>query len=111
VIASFLGGQAIARNGLNAWVVSALAAFALVVLLSVFVLLPRQLFFWIDTERVYRTLLPRGEDDRAIDQILARLHRDLRSLNEPQIARAERTIRLAGLVLIVETTLLGLGLA
>src|SRR3954452_8633675 len=101
VIASFLGGQAIARNGLTAWVVLALSAFALVVLLSVYVLLPRQLFFWIDTEQVYNTLLPRCDDERAINQILARLHHDLRLLNEPEIARTGRTAWCAGVALLV----------
>jgi hypothetical protein len=40
LIASFLGAEAIGRNGLNAWIVLALVAFGLSVVLSIYVLLP-----------------------------------------------------------------------
>jgi hypothetical protein len=111
VIASFLGGQAIARNGLDAWVVLALGAFALVVLLCVYTLLPRRLIFWVDTEAAYSLLLPKASDERLIDQALARLHHDLRSLNEPMIARLGLVTQFGALGLIVEIALLGGALA
>jgi hypothetical protein len=54
VIASFLGGQAIARNGLNAWVVMALSAFALVVLLSIYTLSPTPLLRLLNEPKIAR---------------------------------------------------------
>src|SRR4051812_20781482 len=74
LIASFLGGQAIARNGLTFWVVDALGAFGVVVLLSVYALVPKRLIFAVDPELAYRMLLPHSEDDRFTDRVLARVH-------------------------------------
>jgi hypothetical protein len=111
VIASFLGGQAISRNGMNAWVVLALGAFATVVLLTVHALVPKRLIFSVETEETYRSLLPRAHDDRLVDRALARLYHDLRSVNEPTIARLRRSARFGGVALIAETAFLGAGLA
>ncbi len=41
LIASFLGGQALARGGLSLWIILALAAFAMSVILCIYVLLPK----------------------------------------------------------------------
>jgi hypothetical protein len=111
VIASFLGGQAISRNGLTVWVVLALSAFGLVVLVSIDALIPRKLHFWIDTETAYDALLSYSNDDRGIDRALARLHQDLRRLNEPTVSRLTRRARLAGFALTIEVVFLGVGLA
>jgi hypothetical protein len=111
VIASFLGGQAISRNGLTIWVVLALGAFGAVVFLSVDALIPRRLQFWIDTEAAYDVLLSYSNDDRGIERALARLHQDLRRLNEPTVSRLARRARLTGLILAIEVAFLGVGLA
>jgi hypothetical protein len=111
LIASFLGGQAIARNGLTFWVADALAAFGTVVLLSVYVLVPKRLIFGIDIEAAYRILLPTSEDDRVTDRVLARVHHDLARLNEPTVARIGLAAKLAGGALLTEIGLLGAALA
>jgi hypothetical protein len=57
LIASFLGAQAIARNGLNLWIVLALVAFGVSVVLSVYVLLPKEgLIFALDAPETYEGL-------------------------------------------------------
>jgi hypothetical protein len=111
VIASFLGGQAITRNGLTHWVILALTAFGSVVLISLDALAPRRLHFWIDTEAAYIALLPYQDDDRSIARALARLHHDVLELNDPMIARLQRRARLAGAALALEVLLFGVGLA
>jgi hypothetical protein len=111
VIASFLGGQAIARNGLNTWVMCALGAFASVVLLRIDGLIPKRLYFSIDVARTYRALSIHRDDPRSIDRALARLHHDLCRLNAPVVTRLGGRARLAGLALTIEVALLGVGLA
>src|SRR3954464_2349783 len=99
VIASFLGGQAIARNGLTIWVGAALAAFSIVVVLSIGGLVPKRLYFSIDAVAAYRTLSSYAGAPRAVDRALARLHRDFGLLNEPLVERLVRRARLAGFAL------------
>jgi len=41
LVASFLGGQALTRHGLSIWVIAALVAFGVSVVLSIYVLLPK----------------------------------------------------------------------
>jgi hypothetical protein len=49
LIASFLGGQALAREGLSVWIVLALIAFGASVVLCIYVLLPKDgLIFALD---------------------------------------------------------------
>jgi hypothetical protein len=59
LIASFLGAQAIARNGLNVWIVLALVAFGISVVLSIYVLLPKEgLIFALDAPETYERCTP-----------------------------------------------------
>src|SRR5215210_154823 len=51
LIASFLGAQALARNGLSVWVVLALIAFGVSVVLSIYVLLPKDGLIFPSTRR------------------------------------------------------------
>jgi hypothetical protein len=72
LIATFLGGQALARVGLSVWIVLALAAFGLAITLCIYVLLPNDdLTFGIDAHRAYVALYEIREDEKAIDQRLA----------------------------------------
>ena len=111
MIASFLGGQAISRNGLSLWVILALGTFGIVVALSIDALTPKRLYFSIDAPAIYGFLAPVKDDANAVDRALGRLHIDLRWLNEPVVARIVRRARLAGFALILEVILLGVGLA
>jgi hypothetical protein len=72
LIASFLGGQALARQGLSPWVVLALAAFGLSVVLCIYVLLPKSgLIFALDAPETYSALYVVREDPEEIDRRLA----------------------------------------
>jgi hypothetical protein len=64
LIASFLGAQAIGRNGLNVWIVLALAAFAVSVVMSIYVLQPKAgLTFALDAPGTYEALYEVREDE------------------------------------------------
>jgi hypothetical protein len=112
LVASFLGGQGIARHGLSAWIMLALASFAGVVVRSVYVLLPqRGLNFSLDVGAVSSVLTSRTDDQNAIFQALGLWLADLRARNEPVIDRIARAAQQVGLALICEIVLLGVGLA
>jgi hypothetical protein len=111
LVASFLGGQGIARNGLTIWIVAALSAFAAVALLSVYVLLPKALYFSLDVTAAYESLATRADDEQAIHALLARWLQERRAVNKPIIARTVRAARFAGAALAAEIVLLGVGLA
>ena len=57
LIASFLGAQAISRNGLSVWIVLALVAFGWSVVFSIYGLLPKEdLIFALDAPETYEAL-------------------------------------------------------
>jgi hypothetical protein len=111
LVASFLGAQGIARNGLTIWIVAALTAFATVALLSVYVLLPKPLSFSVDVRAVYESLAARADDEQAIHALLAQSLYQRQRVNEPIIERTVRAALFAGLALTTEIIFLGIGLA
>jgi hypothetical protein len=77
--ASFLGGQALAREGLSVWIVLALVAFGVSVVLCIYVLLPKDgLIFALDAPETYGALYEVREDDEEIERRLAYWLRDSR---------------------------------
>jgi hypothetical protein len=67
LIASFLGAEAIGRNGLNAWVALALIAFGASVVLSVYILLPKDgLIFALDAPETYEALFDVRDDEEEV---------------------------------------------
>jgi hypothetical protein len=72
LIASFLGAEAIARNGLNVWIVLALVAFGVSVVLSIYVLLPKEgLIFALDAPETYEALYDVRDDEEEFARTLA----------------------------------------
>jgi hypothetical protein len=112
LIASFLGAQAIARNGLNVWIVLALVAFGISVVLSIYVLLPKEgLIFALDAPETYEALYTARDDEAEFARRLAYWVQGFRESNHPTIQRLTRTFELASLALLVEIALLAAGLA
>lgn len=112
LIASFLGAQAIARSGLNAWIVLALIAFGVSVVLSIYVLLPKDgLIFALDAPETYEALYDVRDDEEEFARRLAYWIQGFREANHPTVQRLTRTFELASGALLVEIGLLAPGLA
>jgi hypothetical protein len=112
LIASFLGGQALAREGLSIWVVAALAAFGVSVVLCIYVLLPKSgLIFALDAPRTYNALYEIRGDPEEIDRRLAYWLQSFREENHPTVERLTKAFELAGLALLSEIAFLAVGLA
>jgi len=88
LIASFLGGQALARQGLSLWIVLALAA-----------------------PETYDALYVIREDPGEVDRRLAYWLQAFREGNHPTVARLTKAFELAGFALLVEIAFLAVGLA
>jgi hypothetical protein len=111
LVASFLGGQGIARHGLSPWIILALASFAAAVIRSVYVLLPkRELNFSIDATSLVAESTQANDEEAALRRIGLWLA-DLRLANEPVIDRTALAARQVGVALSCEILLLGVGLA
>jgi hypothetical protein len=112
LIGSFLGAQAIRRHGLSMWVVLAFVAFALTIILSVYVLLPKAgLIFALDAPQVYEALYDVHADQAEVHRRLAYWVQTFRLENQGAIVRMTRAFGAAAGTLLVELALLGLGLA
>jgi hypothetical protein len=112
LIASFLGAQAIARNGLNVWIVLALLAFGVSVVLSIYVLLPKEgLIFALDAPATYKALYDVRDDEEEFERRLAYWVQGFREGNHPTVQRLTGTFKLAGVALLLEIGLLAAGLA
>lgn len=112
LIASFLGGQALASDGLSAWVVLALVAFGVSVVLCIYVLLPKDgLIFALDGPETYGALYSVRDDDEEVDRRLAYWLQSFRQENHPTVERLTKAFELAGFALLAEIGLLALGLA
>lgn len=110
LIASFLGGQALAGEGLNVWVGLALVAFGVSVVLCIYVLLPKDgLIFALD--ETYGALYEVRNDEEEVDRRLAYWLQSFRQENHPTVERLTRAFELAGFALLAEIGLLALGLA
>ena len=112
LIASFLGGQALAREGLSVWIVLALLAFGVSVVLCIYVLLPKDgLVFALDAPETYEALYGVHEDEQEVDRRLAYWLQSFREKNHPTVKRLTRTFELAGFALLAEIIFLAVGLA
>jgi hypothetical protein len=112
LIASFLGGQALEREGLSVWIVLALVAFGVSVVLCIYVLLPKDgLIFAVDAPEAYGALYEVREEDAEVDRRLAYWLQSFREENHPTVQRLTKAFELAGFALLAEIGLLALGLA
>jgi hypothetical protein len=112
LVASFLGSQAISRNGLNGWIDAALVAFGLSVVISIYVLLPKRgLIFALDAPETYEALYEHSGDETEVYRRLAYWIQRFRGLNQPTIQRSTAAFQLASGALVAEIVLLGFGLA
>jgi hypothetical protein len=112
LIASFLGGQAIARAELSALVVLGVVAFGVCVVLCLYVLLPKEgLIFAIDGPQAYQALYAVRDNEEEVHRWLTYWVQGFRSNNHPTVRRLTRMFQLAGLALLVEIALLALALA
>ncbi len=112
LIATFLGGQALAREGLSLWIVLALVAFGFAIALCIYVLLPKDsLIFGLDAHQAYVALYAVREDEDAIDRRLTDWLQLLREENHPTVVRLTRAFKVAGFALLAEIALLAVGLA
>jgi hypothetical protein len=112
LIASFLGGQALAREGLNVWIVLALVAFGISVVLCIYVLLPKDgLIFALDAPETYGALYEIRNDEEEVDRRLAYWLQSFREENHPTVERLTRAFELAGFALLSEIGFLAVGLA
>jgi hypothetical protein len=112
LIASFLGGQALARQGLSLWIVLALAAFGVSVVLCIYVLLPKSgLIFALDAPGAYDALYVIRDDPDEVDRRLAYWLQAFREGNHPTVARLTKAFELAGFALLSEIAFLAVGLA
>jgi hypothetical protein len=112
LIASFLGAEAIARNGLNDWVVLALLAFGVSVVLSIYLLLPNDsLVFALDAPETYEKLYDIRADDEEVQRSLIYWVQSFYATNSPTIRRLSRVFEVAGVSLVFEIGFLAAGLA
>lgn len=112
LIASFLGGQALAREGLSLCIVLALVAFGISVVLCIYVLLPKDgLIFALDAPATYGALYAIRDDEEEVDRRLAYWLQSFRERNHPTIRRLTAAFELAGFALLAEIGFLALGLA
>jgi hypothetical protein len=112
VIASFLGGQALTRAGFSAWVVLALVAFGVSVVLCIYVLLPKKrLIFVMNAPKTYNELYEADDDEEEIYRKLAYWLESFRQDNEAEMGRLGFVFRIAGVFLLVELVLLAIGLS
>jgi hypothetical protein len=112
LIASFLGGQAIARAELNGLVILGVLAFGVCVVLCLFVLLPKEgLIFAIDGPQAYQALYAVREDEEEVHRWLTYWIQGFRSNNHSAVKRLTRVFTLAGLALLFEIAFLAIALA
>ena len=112
LIASFLGGQALSREGLSLWIVLALIAFGMSVVLCIYVLLPKDgLIFALDAPETYGALYEIRDDEEEVDRRLAYWLQSFREENHPTVERLTSAFELAGFALLAEIGFLALGLA
>jgi hypothetical protein len=112
LIASFLGGQALAREGLSLCIVLALVAFGISVVLCIYVLLPKDgLIFALDAPETYGALYEVRDSEEEVDRRLAYWLQSFREENHPTVQRLTSAFELAGFALLAEIGFLALGLA
>ena len=112
LIASFLGGQAIARAQLDVLVVLGVIAFAACVVLCIYVLLPKEgLIFAIDGPQAYQALYAVRDDEEEVHRWLTYWVQGFRNGNHATVKGLTRTFSVASVALLLEIALLALALA
>jgi hypothetical protein len=112
LIASFLGGQALARQGLSWCIALALVAFGVSVVLCIYVLLPKDgLVFVLDGPATYGALYEVRDDQEEVDRRLAYWLQSFREANHPTVKRLTNSFEVAGFALLIEIGFLALALA
>ena len=96
LIASFLGGQALAREGLSTCIVLTLIAFGFSVILCIYVLLPKDgLIFALDAPETYGAFYEVRDDEDEVDRRLAYWLQSFREANHPTVRRLTSAFELA----------------
>ena len=111
VVASFLGGQVLSREGLSIWIVLALIAFGGSIFSCIYVLLPKDdLVFALDGPEAYEALYDFRHDEAELDRRLAYWLRIFREANHQVLKRANKAFEFAGFALLAEIGCWVLGL-
>jgi hypothetical protein len=93
-------------------VVLALLAFGVSVILSIYVLLPKDgLIFALDAPETYEALYDVRDDDEELHRRLVYWVQTFRERNHPTVERLTRAFELAGIALLLEIGFLATGLA
>lgn len=112
LIASFLGGQLLVRADVGLWAGLALTAFGSSVVLSIYVLLPKDdLSFALDGPAAYGALCEVREDEEEVDRRLATWLKAVREDNGRIVHRLTAALEVAGFALLAEIGFFAVGLA
>jgi hypothetical protein len=110
-ITSFAGGRALSGGGLDVWVVLAVIAFGISLVLSIYVLLPKEeLAFALEGAVVYEALYEVRDDEEEVDWGLASALEAARHANHPIVRRIMRAFETAGIALLAEILFLAVEL-
>lgn len=97
---------------MSIWIILALVAFGVSVVLCIYVLLPKDgLIFALDAPEAYRALYEFRDDDGEVDRRLAYWLQSFRETNHPTVERLTSAFELAGFALLTEIGFLALALA
>jgi hypothetical protein len=111
ITASFLGAQAITRQGLTTVVALALIAFVGSLMAAIYILLPnRGLIFAVNVPIVYEVLYEKRDDEPEVHRELAYWLQDWRSKNAPTLRRSTWFFWVASGLLLAEIVLFAVGL-
>jgi hypothetical protein len=111
LVASFLGAEAIDRSGIDGWVSLALLAFAVSIVLSVYVLLPRdRLVFALDAPEAYQALNDVRTDEGEAYRRLSYWVHGFRAGNHRTLRRLDHVFGIASASLVLEVGFLAASL-
>jgi hypothetical protein len=103
LVASFLGGQVLARGTLSPWILLALIAFGVSIVSCIYVLLPKDdLIFSLDGPAAYEALYDFRHNREELDRRLAYWLRSFREANHQVLERFNRAFEIAGFALLFE---------
>ena len=109
-VSSFLGGLALASDGFTMWTTSAVVAFGVLIVLCIYVLLPKDdLVFVLDGPTVYLVLHGVREDEDELDRRLAYWLEGFRQANDPTVRKLNGAFEMAGFALLIEIGVLSIG--
>lgn len=109
---TFLGAQAISREGLGIFAWTALVAFAVSLIATLFVLLPKDhLIFALDGPELYVALYEFRNDMREVHRRIAYWVARFRADNQPTLNRLNMAYRVATFALVAQVMLWALHLS